>query len=114
MERALRTTGVSIEFDGQLCVSSPAGDFFGSGYGLNPFHDWFRAVESGGRMSCSWVMPFARSCRIQLKSNRKLARDKFTPARFICPHGACFDHQGNIFIVQRVEIGRVTKLRRLA
>ena len=32
----------------------------------------------------------------------------------ICPHGASFDHQGNIFVVEWVEVGRVTKLRRLA
>jgi 6-bladed beta-propeller len=40
-------------------------------------------------------------------------RDKFIPGKFVCPHGACFDHQGNIFVVEWVEIGRVTKLRRV-
>jgi hypothetical protein len=39
-------------------------------------------------------------------------RDKFIPGQFICPHGACFDHDGNIFVVEWVEVGRVTKLRR--
>jgi hypothetical protein len=37
----------------------------------------------------------------------------FVPGRFVCPHGACFDHEGNIFVVEWVESGRVTKLRRL-
>lgn len=37
----------------------------------------------------------------------------FVPGRFVCPHGACFDHQGNIFVVEWVESGRVTKLRRI-
>jgi hypothetical protein len=37
----------------------------------------------------------------------------FVPGRFVCPHGACFDHEGNIFVVEWVEAGRVTKLRRL-
>lgn len=41
-------------------------------------------------------------------------RDVFTPGQFICPHGACFDHEGNIFVVEWVEIGRVTKLRKVA
>lgn len=45
---------------------------------------------------------------------RKLSRDKFIPGKFICPHGACFDRDGNIFVVEWVEIGRVTKLRRVA
>lgn len=37
----------------------------------------------------------------------------FTPGRFVCPHGACFDHEGNIFVVEWVESGRVTKLRKV-
>jgi hypothetical protein len=47
------------------------------------------------------------------KKTRKLSRDSFTPGKFICPHGACFDHNGNIFVVEWVEVGRVTKLNRL-
>jgi hypothetical protein len=42
---------------------------------------------------------------------RKLSRDHFTPGKFVCPHSACFDHAGNIFVVEWVEVGRVTKLR---
>lgn len=38
----------------------------------------------------------------------------FVPGRFVCPHGACFDHEGNIFVVEWVEAGRVTKLRRVS
>jgi len=45
---------------------------------------------------------------------RKEPRDKFIPGKFICPHGACFDKDGNIFVVEWVEVGRVTKLRRTA
>ena len=45
---------------------------------------------------------------------RKLDRSAFAPGKFVCPHGACFDHAGNIFVVEWVEIGRVTKLRKLA
>jgi hypothetical protein len=41
-------------------------------------------------------------------------RSKFVPGPFVNPHGACFDHAGNIFVVEWVEIGRVTKLRKLA
>ena len=37
----------------------------------------------------------------------------FAPGRFVCPHGACFDHEGNIFVVEWVDAGRVTKLRRI-
>jgi len=47
-------------------------------------------------------------------ATRKLPRDKFQPGKFVCPHGACFDHEGNIFVVEWVEVGRVTKLRKIA
>jgi len=45
---------------------------------------------------------------------RQEPRDKFIPGKFVCPHGACFDHAGNIFVVEWVEVGRVTKLRKVA
>ena len=42
---------------------------------------------------------------------RKLTRDHFTPGKFVCPHGACFDHAGNIYVVEWVEVGRVSRLK---
>lgn len=45
---------------------------------------------------------------------RREPREKFIPGRFICPHGACFDRDGNIYVVEWVEVGRVTKLRKVA
>jgi hypothetical protein len=45
---------------------------------------------------------------------RNQPRDTFIAGQFICPHGACFDHEGNIFVVEWVEVGRVTKLRKVA
>ena len=44
---------------------------------------------------------------------RREPREKFIPGRFICPHGACFDHRGNIYVAEWVEVGRVTKLRKV-
>lgn len=48
------------------------------------------------------------------KTLRKESRDHFKPGKFVCPHGACFDHAGNIFVVEWVEVGRVTKLRKVS
>jgi hypothetical protein len=45
---------------------------------------------------------------------RDQSRDHFTPGKFVAPHSAYFDHDGNIFIVEWVEVGRVTKLRKIA
>ena len=47
------------------------------------------------------------------KETRKLTRESFTPGKFVCPHGAAFDHSGNIYVVEWVEVGRVTKLRKV-
>ena len=41
-------------------------------------------------------------------------REKFPLGKFVCPHGACFDQEGNIFVVEWVEIGRITKLKKLS
>lgn len=49
----------------------------------------------------------------QYMETRKLTRDHFKPGKFVCPHGACFDHAGNIFVVEWVEVGRVSKLRKV-
>ena len=42
---------------------------------------------------------------------RVMNRDSFVPGQFVAPHSACFDHEGNIFVVEWVEVGRVTKLQ---
>lgn len=44
---------------------------------------------------------------------RDKPRDQFLPGKFIAPHGACFDATGDILIVEWVEVGRVTRLRRV-
>lgn len=46
-------------------------------------------------------------------ATRKLSRDHFTPGKFVCPHGACFDHAQNIYVVEWVEVGRVSKLQKV-
>jgi hypothetical protein len=48
------------------------------------------------------------------KGIRELTRDHFTPGKFVAPHSAYFDHAGNIFVVEWVEVGRVTKLQKVA
>jgi hypothetical protein len=40
-------------------------------------------------------------------------RSLFVSGQFVNPHGAIFDHNGNIFVAEWVEIGRVTKLRKV-
>jgi hypothetical protein len=49
----------------------------------------------------------------EARARRTKPRDSFVPGKFVCPHGACWDHKGNIFVVEWVEVGRVTKLRKV-
>jgi len=38
----------------------------------------------------------------------------WVPGKFVHPHDACFDHDGNIFVAEWVQTGRISKLKRLA
>ncbi len=40
--------------------------------------------------------------------------DQWQDGKFVHPHDACFDAQGNIFIAEWVATGRITKLRKLS
>lgn len=43
-----------------------------------------------------------------------LPQDQRVPGKFISPHSACWDHDGNIYVVEWVSDGRITKLKRVA
>jgi len=46
-------------------------------------------------------------------SLRDKPHEQFVPGKFIAPHSAIFDKDGNVFVVEWVEVGRVTKLRKV-
>lgn len=52
-----------------------------------------------------------------LKDGMKLRRNEqgegWVPGRFLHPHDACFDADGNIFVAEWVHTGRITKLRKV-
>ena len=47
--------------------------------------------------------------KFKIRGNPKL----WKPGKFIHPHDGCFDKDGNIFIVEWVRTGRITKLRKV-
>jgi len=49
----------------------------------------------------------------EVRALRKKPRDQFKPGQFVCPHDAAFDKDGSIFVSEWVEVGRVTKLRKV-
>jgi hypothetical protein len=48
------------------------------------------------------------------KMEMRTKPDQWKPGRFIHPHDACYDRDGNIFVVEWVPTGRVTKLRKVS
>jgi hypothetical protein len=63
---ALRKTMIRMSFDGRQTVSVPAGNFFGTGYSINPYRTYYSNVDSTGLMTISRLMPFRDSCTIDI------------------------------------------------
>lgn len=45
---------------------------------------------------------------------RTQERSAFAPGQFVAPHAAAFDPEGNIYVAEWVEVGRITKLKKLS
>ncbi|WP_460538865.1 glycoside hydrolase family 172 protein [Echinicola sediminis] len=65
-EQALRSTVVSISFDGKETVWCPIGQFYGIGYLLRPHQTYYSKVDASGLMSSSWVMPFEKEATVKI------------------------------------------------
>ena len=66
LNQALRSTVLSISFDGRETVWVPVGDFFGTGYQIHPSKTWNTKTDENGQMESFWLMPFQKSAKIQL------------------------------------------------
>ena len=64
--QALRSTAISISFDGEQTVWAPVGDFFTVGYHPLATKTWYTEASADGMMVSRWVMPFAQRCTITL------------------------------------------------
>jgi hypothetical protein len=66
LDQALRSTALEITFDGERTVWCPVGDFFGIGYRPSAYQTWYTRVTEDGTMSAFWVMPFEKSCEVDV------------------------------------------------
>ncbi len=48
------------------------------------------------------------------RANNGVKKEDTVPGAFCCPHGATWDHSGNIYVAEWLPYGRVTKLRRVS
>lgn len=49
------------EFDGQVCIRVPIGDFFGAAPGPTPYVTYPIQVDKDGSLSCRFVMPYEKT-----------------------------------------------------
>ena len=66
--QALRSTVLSFSFDGKKTLSIPVGDFFGTGYEINPYQTYYTKVFFDGTMASFWPMPFQSEAKIEIKN----------------------------------------------
>jgi hypothetical protein len=67
-DAALRATILRMSCDGEETIWCPAGDFFGSGVGINELRSWYRTVQADGTMTCRWAMPYRKAARMTILS----------------------------------------------
>ena len=48
------------------------------------------------------------------KGYPNLPHDQRIPGKFISPHAACWDHEGNLYVVEWINDGRVSKFRHVS
>ncbi len=66
IKQALRSTVLSVSFDGRQTVWCPVGDFFGTGYQIYQSRTWYSQVSQDGLMISRWVMPFREKCLVKI------------------------------------------------
>ena len=66
LPQALRSTVISLSFDGNQTVWAPVGDFFGTGYQINASSTWYHEVLGDGTLQVYWIMPFQKEFEMKL------------------------------------------------
>jgi hypothetical protein len=108
-----------LSFDGQH-LSTVEG--FGLPANADVWREWLLIPELYGRVSIlngqnqvvARLGDDAERIRADTKHAIRGKPQSWKPGKFVHPHDACFDPDGNIFVAEWVATGRVTKLLRLA
>jgi hypothetical protein len=66
----LRSTVLSIAFDGEETVRAPLVDFFGTGPGWNPYSSLPMTVGADGSLACRFAMPFRHGAILSIVRDR--------------------------------------------
>ena len=68
ISRALRSTIITLQFDEKKTLEMPIGEFFGTGYEINPYETFYTKVYREGTMMIAWPMPFQSGARIKISN----------------------------------------------
>ncbi|MDN5217478.1 DUF2961 domain-containing protein [Fulvivirgaceae bacterium BMA12] len=71
LSQALRSTVITMEFDGKPTVWAPLGDFFGTGYKISAYQSRYSTVNNDGEMITYFPMPFRESAKVTLHNYGK-------------------------------------------
>ena len=63
-DQALRSTVISASFDSQQSIWVPVGEFFGTGFQMNPHKTFANQTDKSAMMISSWIMPFKELCKV--------------------------------------------------
>jgi len=66
LNQALRSTVLSVVFDGINSVWVPVGEFFGTGYQVHPSKTWYSQVSESGTMKSKWIMPYRKTGHLSI------------------------------------------------
>ncbi len=64
----LRNLLLHVMFDGEDCIDTPLGDFFGSAPGLQPYESLPFTVTADGTMTCRFVMPYRKDAKFTIEN----------------------------------------------
>ena len=68
MAQALRSVVLKGQFDQDLTLWVPVGDFFNNVSRIRPYDMWERSVKADGTLVCRWVMPYEQHGEISLQN----------------------------------------------
>ena len=112
VEQALRSTVMSVSFDGIETIWIPIGEFFGTGYQIFPSKTWYTKVQENGLMESSWLMPFQNDVKIkfinygddEVKINAKVSFEDYKWKSSSMYFGASWHEHNQIHTAKDIEL----------
>jgi len=75
VQRVLRGLILEMNFDGEPCVRVPISDFFNNVPALQPYSSLPMSVGTDGKLTCRFVMPFAKEAVIRVRNEGRAPAD---------------------------------------